>query len=431
MPEPSVASEQHADVARLAVEAWGERDVSDYVSAGVREMTAGTATDWGLAGAAAPSDVRPIALGGGVPDAATQPREELLAAMQRVLAGEDDAPLVYGGPIGYEPLRAEIAAFFARGHAEPLTADHYLLTNGAAGAISSVCSALLDPGDVVISEMPTFAGSLRTIRGHQARIVGVGMDAEGIKLDAVEAALDQAAAEGKRVKLIYTQPTFHNPTGLTMSLERRLDLIRLACERGIFLLEDHAYSELYFDEPPPPTLSELSGCQGVFTVGTFSKVIATGLRVGWVQAQPNWIEALVPARFDMGNSPLLHRMLHEYMVNGSFREHVEEMRGIYRKKAQTLMEGLRDFGEPYFDLTPPGGGFFLWLRLLDGVDPIAVQRAGIGEALMFPHGRVFYPNGETGDDPEAVRLAYSWTPLSDLEEAAQRLGRAFDKVASG
>ena len=172
-----------------------------------------------------------------------------------------------------------------------------------------------------------------------------------------------------------------------MTLQRRLDLIELAARRRILLMEDHAYSELYFGEPPPPTLSELTDGWGVLTVGTFSKVIATGLRVGWVQARPEWIQAMVPARFDMGNSPLLHRMLHEYMVRGDFREHVERMRGLYALKAKTLAGAIEPYGEPYFDLIEPSGGFFLWLKLRSGPDRRRRARCGQRRRTELPLGQ--------------------------------------------
>ena len=178
------------------------------------------------------------------------------------------------------------------------------------------------------------------------------MDDEGLKLDELEATIDRLESEGRTVKLIYTQPTFHNPTGLTMSLQRRLDLIELAARKRVLLMEDHAYSELYFEGAPPPTLSELTDGYGVLTVGTFSKVIATGLagRLA-VQARPDWIQAMVPARFDMGNSPLLHRMLHEYMVRGNFHEHVDEIAPALRAQgARPSPARWSRTARPYFDV---------------------------------------------------------------------------------
>jgi len=423
---------QRRHAATVARAAWDERPVRSMLAANVLQVAMGTATEWGLSGSQPKTAKSPISLGGGIPDRDTQPRAELLAAMERVLAPPGDAPLVYGGPWGFAPLREEIGRYFARNHPAQPDASWYLLTNGAAGAIEVICDALLNPGDVVITEIPTFAGSLRTIRGKkQAEVIGVRMDDEGIRLDELSEALERAEASGRPAKLIYTQPTFHNPTGLTMTLERRLGLIELAAEHGVMLMEDHAYSELYYDSPPPPTLSELSDGYGVCTVGTFSKVIATGLRVGWIQARPEWINAMLPTRFDMGHSPLLHRMLYEYMACGNFREHVASMRQLYARKARTLASAMAPFGEPYFDFVAPQGGFFLWLKLREGLNADHVRDLAAEDALIFPSGNRFYPGGESGPDGESLRLAYSWPPTTVLEEAADRLASAFDRAANG
>jgi 2-aminoadipate transaminase len=418
------------DTAMRSAELWRDRDLAAYASAHVRGLAAGSTTDWGLGGGGREAKRAPISLAGGIPDAATQPRDALLEAMRRALDTPDDAPLVYGGARGYEPLRDEIARYFARDQAPVPGADHFVLTNGAAGAIDLVCAALLDPGDIVISEVPTFTGSLRTIRGHQAEIVGIHMDDEGIRLDDLDAAITRLRREGRTVKLIYTIPTFQNPTGLDMSIGRRADLVRLAAERGILILEDSAYAELYFGNQRPPSLSAIAGGHGVITAGTFSKVIATGLRVGWVQAPPELITAILPARFDMGNSPLLHRMLHQYMVGGDFSAHVDAMRGLYRRKVETLAGVLHEFGDAYVDFAMPAGGFFLWLHLRDGLTGRHVQAAAFEEGVIFPAGHVFYPDGNPGTDGECIRLAYSWTSEDDLREGARRLAKACERVAS-
>ena len=426
MPTVPVSSR----AANAARDAWDSFPALHTANTVTQNAPASNATAWGLSEQAPLSDLPPISLGGGIPDADTQPRGQLLAAMQRVLDTPGDAPLVYGGPQGFEPLREEIGRYFARNHPAQPGADWYLLTNGAAGAIEAICAAFIDPGDVIITEIPTFAGSLRTMRGKQAEVVGVGMDDEGIRLDMLESTLARLQADGRNVKLIYTQPTFHNPTGRTMTLQRRLELIELAARRRVLLMEDHAYSELHFAAPPPPTLSELTDGYGVLSVGTFSKVIATGLRVGWVQARPDWVQAMVPARFDMGNSPLLHRMLHEYMVRGDFHTHVEEMRQLYALKARTLAGALEPYQEPYYEVTEPMGGFFLWLRLRSGLSADLVRDEAARDGLSFASGNRFYPSGNGGEDGESLRLAYSWPPTSSLEDAAERLGRAFHRAAN-
>jgi 2-aminoadipate transaminase len=418
------------ETALRAAELWRERDLAGYASAHVRGLAAGSATDWGLGGGGREAKREPISLAGGIPDAATQPREALIEAMRRALDTPDDAPLVYGGARGYEPLRDEIARYFARDQAQSPDADNFVLTNGAAGAIDLVCAALLDPGDVVISEVPTFTGSLRTMRGHQADIVGIHLDDEGIGLGDLDATVTRLQREGRVIKFIYTIPTFQNPTGLDMSMARRTDLVRLAAERGILILEDAAYAELYFGRERMPSLSAIAGGHGVITAGTFSKVIATGLRVGWVQAPTDLVSAMLPARFDMGNSPLLHRMLYQYMVSGDFSAHVDAMRALYSRKVEILASAVRELGDSYLDFATPAGGFFLWLHLRDGLAARDVQAAAFEEGVIFPAGDAFYPDRDPGPDGECIRLAYSWTSEDHLREAAGRLALASERVAT-
>lgn len=407
---------------------WAEHDIESLTSDAVKHLTAGSATDWGMP-ANVQSPITPISLGGGIPDPDTLPRAELLAAMGRALDVPDDSPLRYGGGVGYEPLRQALADRYTRDRHVPVTADHFLLTNGSADAIDLVCSAFLSPGDVVISEAPTFSGTLRTFRGHQAEVRSVGMDDDGMLVDELERALDKLTAEGKRAKLIYTISNFHNPMGSNMSQERRATLLKLAAKHGAFVLDDDAYGEFYYSHDPPMTLSEMSHGHGVITVSTFSKIIATGLRVGWVHAEPEIIERIMRMRFDMGNSPLLHHMLWQFMQDGRLDQHLERMRAIYSEKLETLSSALHEYCEPYLTFRKPTGGFFLWVTLQNGLTALEVQRESILQGAVFPNGHAFFP--EHHDRGEHLRLAFSWVALGDIEEGARRLAVACERVANG
>ena len=440
---------------------WAAHDLNALVSRRVRKLNAGSVTDWGLSSRQPDPEVQPISLAGGIPDDATLPRQGLLAAMARALgfdpedaaaaaapgsglsAGSCDvadcaggpvgtgaldagalrgaAALSYGGPHGYEPLREEVARFFARDQEPAIGADHFVLANGAAGAIDLACSALLDPDDVVVTEVPAFSGSLRTIRGHGARLVGVPMDAEGMCVDRLDATLGRLAAAGTPARLVYVSPTFHNPTGITMPVARRRELLEVAARHGVLLLEDTAYNELYFGDELIPTLGALAEGHFVITAGTFSKVIAPGLRVGWLQARPELLKLLMPARFDMGNSPLQHRMLHEFMVSGELEAHVARMRALYRTKMRTLAGSLRDLSGEAVQFTEPAGGFFLWLRLGGGLPAQAVQEQALERGVVFPVGRGFFPAEGPRPDAEYLRLAYSRVSVDDLRVGAERI----------
>jgi 2-aminoadipate transaminase len=373
--------------------------------------------------------VAPITLGAGLPDPATLPRRPLVEALERALRTEDDGPLRYAGGWGYEPLRDELAARYTRDRGFAVDANWFVLTNGSAGAIHQVCTALLSPGDVAIVEAPTYSGTVRTLRGHQAEIATVGTDVEGMCVDELEPLIAALEREGKRVKLIYTISTFHNPLGVTLSLERREELVRVAARHGIFVIDDDAYGDLWFTEAASvPALSALSECHGVITVGSFSKTIATGLRTGWIHARPELLDLIIRMRFDMGNSPLLHRMLYEYVKDGNFDRHLAEVRDLYRRKVDALSAALHQHCEPYLRFRPPGGGFFLWVELADGLNGREVQQAGIEEGVICVAGNPFYTDGI--DPGNHLRLACSWVREDELDEAARRLAVACERVAN-
>ena len=203
---------------------------------------------------------------------------------------------------------------------------------------------------------------------------------------------------------------------------RRESLLRVAAKYGCLIVDDDACGELYYTSEPPITLSELSQGQGVITVGTFSKIIATGLRVGWVFADPSVIEQIVRVRFDMGNSPMLHHMLWQFMQDERLDKHIINMRNLYSEKLELLASALHEYCEPYMSFQKPSGGFFLWAQLHDDLDALAVQREGIKQGVIFANGHGFFPNHQ--DLSQHLRFAFSWVPHEDIEEGARRLARA-------
>ena len=425
---------REGDVAAAAARLWAGRDPEALLSSGARELKPGTATDWGLPASAwaLAGSSQAISLAGGIPDPSTLPKAALLEALGEALTSDDNGALTYGGGLGFEGLREQLAERSTRELGLPASAGHFMLTNGSSGGIATVCAALLDRGDIVVSESPTFSGTMRTFRGHGARIVTVPVDEDGCRTDALAEALARLESEGRRAKLIYTISNFHNPTGASLALERRRELVRLAAEHGALLLDDDPYGEIHFDEARPPALAALAGGRGVVTVGTFSKTIATGLRVGWIEAEPELIERFTRVRFDMGGSPLLHRMIAGFIESGGYAGHVARMRPLYARKAAALQRGLREYAEPYADFRSPRGGFFLWVRLRDGLSADAVQREALQEGAVFPVGRAFFPDhAERDDDPggDYIRLAYSTASVEDLEEAAARIARACERAA--
>ena len=254
---------------------WSQESLEEIVSARAKILGAGV---WA---AARPDDRPVISFAGGLPDVPSLPSEELLRATRTVLERERREALQYGGTFGPQPLREAIAKRSSVIEGIPLTPDNVIVSSGAAHGIGIACEALLDPGDTVLVESPTFPGSLRTIHSFGAQVEAIPMDEDGIRVDLVEEALLRLADEGRRAKLLYLIPTHQNPAGSTLPLARRERLLELAREHRFLLMEDDAYGELWFgDTPPPPSLFSLSGGELAIKVATFSKIIATGATAG-------------------------------------------------------------------------------------------------------------------------------------------------------
>lgn len=409
-----------------AADRWSEVDVRDMLSESALSIGAGTPTDAGVAWLLPTKVERPITLGGGVPDPATLPVVELQEALSRALADTPTEALTYGGALGFDGLREALAERQSRLDGVPLTLDNFIMSNGSSGAINNICDALLKPGDVVIVEAPSFSGSMRTIRGHLADIIAVGMDDQGIRVDLVAEQIEEAKRAGQRVKFVYSVVDFHNPTGTTMSLDRKKALLDLCAEEQVLVVEDAAYAEIYFGEERPPSLYGLASGQGVLKVGTFSKPIATGLRVGWVQGRADFVKALSEVRFDMGSSPLLLRALGEYVGSGELDRHLERMRPLYRAKCDALCSSLIEHCGDELSFRKPDGGFFLWVEC-HGVLAADLTAAAAEAGLAFPTGAMFYL-GREEDNSTHIRLALSAASLEDMSLVGPRMKAALSKA---
>ena len=287
-------AEAHAQLRAALAQRWRTRPLESMVSAAARAGMA-QGGEWEPP-AGVPRHPDLLALTIGIPDAHSLPRAQLSAALQEVLGRADDLALRYDMGQGHRALRELIAAGYARRDGTAWDPEWFQLCSGASGAIDLVVRTLIEPGDVILAEAPAYLGTLRNFRGALADVRSVPMDAEGMRVDALAEALRACKRGDRRVKLVYTISTFQNPTGRTLSLPRRRALLELTASEGVLVLDDDTYGELYYaggqgDEqrtrPALPTLSSLADGHGVITVGSFSKVLATGLRVGFVHAQPS------------------------------------------------------------------------------------------------------------------------------------------------
>lgn len=369
----------------------------------------------------------PYDLNAGVPDRDTLPWRELLDAARSVLEEDAAGALTYGGQAGYEPLRAWVAERQAAETGLHVTPAHVSITAGSAQGIDNVAAAFIADGDVVITGAPTYPGAIRTFRARGAQVIDVPQDEDGLIMPALARVLDTRRMTGRQAKLIYVTANYDNPSGSTLTLERRQRLVELAREHGVLILEDDAYTGIDLEGPPPTSLFAVAGGRGIVRCGTFSKTVATGLRVGFIVAQPEITARLVLARFDNGGPPILHRLVDRYLRSGHYEPHVQMLQSLYRERRDVTADALRDLCEPYVTFRTPRGGFFHWLQLAPGLDARAVVRAAAERGVAVTPGTGYYANGG-GED--RVRLVYSALPPATLRRAIEAFAEAVASVAS-
>src|SRR6185437_11561078 len=377
--------------------------------------------------AAAPDRGPVISFAGGLPDIPSLPGEILLKASRAVIDHEQKEALEYGGTFGPTPLRAAIAERSSKIEGVPVAVDQVMVSSGSAHAIGMVCETLLDPSDTILVESPNFPGSMRTFRSFGAEQFAVQMDEEGMRVDVLEDAFKRLADQGKRAKFLYCIPTHQNPAGCTLSLGRRERVVELAREYNTFILEDDAYGELWFRDAPPPSLFALSNGDHGIKVSSFSKILATGLRMGWAMGPASLISRMASVRFDMGSSVFLGRVIAEPIRNGDLDRHIDNLRNIYARKLERVEGALSNYCNDYCTYRRPEGGFFLWLQLRPGLSSRDVQMAANERSVIVGQGPQFFADGVATNH---IRLAFSYVAMEDIEEGIHRLGEAMAEVAS-
>jgi 2-aminoadipate transaminase len=325
---------------------------------------------------------------GGNNDAGQLPVEGLVAAATAVLRREGATLATYGlasGPLGYRPLRDFLVGKLERDAGISCSVDQILITSGSLQALDLVNGVLLAPGDTVLIEQETYQGALTRLARLGVTAVGIPLDREGMRLDAVAAALDQLARRNVRPKYIYTIPTVQNPTGTIMGEDRRRELLRLAQAHGVPIFEDDCYADLIWDGRRPPALHAMSRHGGVIHIGSFSKSIAPALRVGYIVAEEAMIARLLSLKTDAGSGALEQMVLAEYCAD-HFTAHVPRLRRGLRSKLETLMESLAEQFGTTAEFDDPPGGIFLWIKLPDAVDTLKLASAALAAGVAINPG---------------------------------------------
>ena len=363
-----------------------------------------------------------ISLAGGFPNTESFQREVFDEVQEVIGRAHLAAALQYGPTEGLFELRERIVEIMAAEGARARVED-VMVTSGGQQAIDLSIRTFVNPGDVVIAEGPTYPGAVPSFTTYEARVVHVPMDDDGLRVDLVDETLDRLAAEGARVKLLYTIPNFQNPAGVSMSLERRERLVQLAHERELIVVEDNPYGQIRFEGDPLPTLYELDdGAGWVIYLSTFSKILAPGVRVGWACAPGAVLRKMNLGKQgqDLCSSTLTQRFVLEYLRRHDWRDHVGRLNEIYRRRRDAMLRALEEELPAEATWTRPRGGLFVWATLPSYLDIEDVLAAAVQREVAFVPGHAAFLDGR---GRHSMRLNYSSVPEATISEGVRRLGQ--------
>jgi 2-aminoadipate transaminase len=366
-----------------------------------------------------------ISLAGGLPDTSTFDP----ALFVRLLSQMPPAQaLQYGPSEGLPGVRAAIAGVMA---AEDMDIDpeEVIVTTGGQQAIDLVTKALIDPGDVIIAEAPTYPGAVPTFCSYEADVIQIEMDDDGMSIDALEETLARLDREHRRPKFIYTIPTFQNPAGVTMSLARRRRLVALARERELIVLEDNPYGLLRYEGDSLPTLRSLEVPAGsnddndfIIYAGTMSKILSPGVRVGWLVAPRPLLAKLILGKqsSDLCSSTMTQHFVAAYFATADWRAYVDELREVYHRRRDVILDALAEYLPPAASWTRPQGGLFIWVTLPEYIDTTDLLARALADNVAFVPGEAAFADGR---GRHSMRLNFSSEADDDIREGVRRIGK--------
>jgi GntR family transcriptional regulator/MocR family aminotransferase len=365
-----------------------------------------------------------ISFAGGMPDSALFPIDAFRQVMNEVLRTEGKTLLQYNPANGYPPLRRYLADYLVRKGIVVTDAD-ILIVNGSQQGLDLVARTILDPGDRVVVEGPSYPGALQIFRSYQTEVLTVPVSHDGIRRDVLQGVLHRLAP-----KCIYVMPTFQNPTGATLSLEGRRELLAMAAEAQVPIIEDDFHNELRYDGAPVMPLRGLDRQGLVIAVGTFSKILFPGLRVGWIVAPPEVMERLVVAKrvSDFHTSALMQAAIYHFCRRRLLDRHMERMRREYRRRRDILLQALRGHCPPGVTWTHPQGGFSMLVTLPRGLDTQSLLPEAARAGVLYTPGALFYADGGGRNQ---LRLSFSEVPAEYIETGVQRLSSVIETALQG
>lgn len=358
-----------------------------------------------------------VSLAGGMPNLADLPLDDISETVAKVIATDGMKALQYGSGQGDQQLREQILNVMAL---EGIAAhpDDVVITTGSQQALDLVTRIFINPGDVIVAEAPSYVGALSVFRSYEADVAHVTMDADGLIPEELEATFTRLKAEGRTVKFLYTIPNFHNPAGVTLSLERRHQVLEICQRFGVLIIEDNPYGLLGFDKEPLPAMRSFNA-EGVIYLGSFSKTFAPGFRVGWAVAPHAVREKLVLASESaiLCPSNASQMAITAYLANNDWKAQIKKFQGMYKGRRDAMVSALAEF-MPDASWNVPDGGFYTWVKLPSGLDAKSMLPRAVTGRVAYVPGTAFYYDG-TGADH--MRLSFCYPTEENIREGIRRL----------
>jgi len=356
-----------------------------------------------------------ISFAGGLPASSVFPVREFRYSSSFILEECPERALQYSATEGSLPLRQFLAKKVGKYKVEAKP-ENILLTNGSQQALDLVGKVFISPGDTVLTEAPTYLGAVQAWNAYEPRFVTIPLDEHGMQVDKLEAVLER-----EPVKFIYVLPNFHNPAGTTLPLERRQKLVEIAARHNVFIVEDDPYGELRFEGQDIAPIISLHR-ENVIYLGTFSKTLAPGIRLGWIIAPEEVMDWLIRAKqgADLHTGTFIQMLVNDITSRGVLKQHVDIVRAVYHERRDVMLAAMEEHFPKEVKWTRPQGGLFLWVRCPEGVDTEALLQKALEQKVAFVPGSAFFPDGRGRN---ALRLNFSAMPPDKIRIGIERLGR--------
>jgi len=363
-----------------------------------------------------------ISFAGGMPDPNLFPKEIIAEISKEIFTNHGGKALQYGPTEGVKPLRETIVKMMHDEGITNVSMENILVTTASQQALDLIAKIFVDPQDTVIVEAPSYVGGLQALQAFQANFVTVPLDDNGIRTDLLEEKVKELISKGVNIKLIYVIPNFQNPAGVTMSLERRKELLRISHQYNIPVIEDDPYGEIRFEGEKLPSLLQLDSIGNVIGLRTFSKILAPGFRLGWIIGDKEIIAKLALAKqaADLCSPSSTQYIADKFIRDGYMEPYLEKVRTVYKEKKDKMLEAMEKYFPKEVTWTKPHGGMFIWVEVPEYINTDELFTEAVKDKkVAYVIGSAFYPYGE---DKRHMRLNFTLSTLDQIEEGIRRLG---------